>query len=83
LVYGLIWVSAPTFVTLSGAPAATPLVRLLSLIIVVDGIVAVRAAALGRRFEQDRLIKANIIGMLANAAVAVPLGLAGRLSRVS
>jgi O-antigen/teichoic acid export membrane protein len=77
LVYGLIWVSAPTFATLSGAPAATPLVRLVGLIVVVDGIVAVRVAALGRRFEQDRLIKANIIGTLANAAVSLALAFAG------
>ena len=76
-VYGVLWFSAPAFATLSGAPEATPVVRLLTLVIVVDGITAVRAAALLRRFEQDRLTKANMIGMLANAAVALPLGFAG------
>jgi len=77
LVYGLLWVSAPAFARLAGAPEATPVVRLLTLVIVVDGIAAVRAAALVRRFEQDRLIKANMIGMVVNAAVVLPLGFAG------
>ena len=77
LVYGVLWFSAPAFATLSGAPEAAPVVRLLTLVIVVDGITAVRAAALMRRFEQDRLTKANMVGMLANAAVALPLAFAG------
>jgi O-antigen/teichoic acid export membrane protein len=76
-VYGVLWLSAPAIATLSGVPEATPLVRLLTLVIVVDGITAVRAAALLRRFEQDRLTKANIIGMLANVAVALPLAVTG------
>ena len=76
-VYGVIWLSAPTIAALSNAPEATPVIRLLTLVIVVDGITAVRAAALMRRFEQDRLQKAIMIGMVANAAVALPLGFAG------
>jgi O-antigen/teichoic acid export membrane protein len=75
-VYALIWVFARPFATLSGAPDAAPVVRLLCLIIVFDGVSAVRTAALLRRFEQDRLTHANVIGMLANAAVAIPLGFA-------
>ena len=77
LVYGVLWVGAPAFAKLAGAPEAAPVVRLLTLIIVVDGITAVRSAALMRRFQQDRLTKANMVGMLANAAVALPLAFAG------
>jgi O-antigen/teichoic acid export membrane protein len=76
-VYAVLWWTAPAISTLSGVPQATPLVRLLTLVIVVDGITAVRAAALMRRFEQDRLTKANMIGMLANVVVALPMALAG------
>jgi PST family polysaccharide transporter len=75
--YGMLWLTAPAIATLSGAPQATPLVRLLTLVIVVDGITAVRAAALLRRFEQDRLARANVIGMVANVVVALPLAAAG------
>lgn len=76
-VYGAIWFAAPTFATLTNAPDATPIVRLLTLVIVVDGVTAMRSAALNRRFEQDRLAKANVIGMVANGAIALPLGFAG------
>jgi O-antigen/teichoic acid export membrane protein len=76
-VYGVLWFTAPAIATLSGTPEATPIIRLLTLVIVVDGVTAVRAAALLRRFEQDRLTKATMIGMLANVAVALPLGFAG------
>ncbi|MFD4183422.1 lipopolysaccharide biosynthesis protein [Rhodococcus sp. NPDC058514] len=77
LVYGVLWLFAPAFATLAGSPDAAPVVRLLTVIIIVDGITAVRSAALLRRFEQDRLAKAIIVGMLANAAVALPLAFAG------
>ncbi|MDH6196240.1 O-antigen/teichoic acid export membrane protein [Mycobacterium frederiksbergense] len=77
VVYGVLWLSAPAISTLSKAPDATPVVRLLALVIIVDGITAVRAAALLRRFEQDRLTKANIVGMLVNVAVALPLAFSG------
>jgi PST family polysaccharide transporter len=77
VLYGVLWLTAPAIATLSGAPEATPLVRLLTLVIVVDGITAVRASALLRRFEQDRLTKANVVGMLANVVVALPLAAAG------
>lgn len=76
-VYGILWLMAPAFAKLSGVPEAAPVVRLLTLVIIVDGITAVRSATLMRRFEQDRLMKANAIGLLANAAVAPPLALAG------
>lgn len=77
LVYAMIWLGAPAFATLSGIPEATPVVRLLCLAIVIDGIAAVRAAALNRRFEQNRQAKASVIGMVAYASVALPLGFAG------
>jgi PST family polysaccharide transporter len=75
--YGVIWLGAPAFAQLSGVPEATPVVRLLCLTIVIDGITAVRSAALMRRFAQDRLTIANMVGMLANAAVALPMAFAG------
>ena len=76
-VYAVFWFGAPAFASLSGVPEAVPVVRLLTLVIVVDGIAAVRSAALLRRFEQDKLIKANVAGMVANAAVALPMGFSG------
>jgi O-antigen/teichoic acid export membrane protein len=77
LVYAALWACAPGFAKLAGAPEAAPVVRLLTLIIVVDGITAVQSAALLRRFQQDKLTKANMMGVLVNAAVALPMGFAG------
>lgn len=76
-VYGVLWVSAPAFATLSGTPEAAPVVRLITLFVVVDGVMAMRGAALVRRFEQDQLTKANMVGTVVNAAIALPLGFAG------
>lgn len=77
LVYGVFWILAPSFAMLAGTPASAPVVRLLTLIIIVDGITSMRSAALMRRFEQDKLTKATIVGMFANAVVALPLAFAG------
>ncbi|GIH69063.1 oligosaccharide flippase family protein [Sphaerimonospora thailandensis] len=76
-VYGIFWVIAPAFARLAGNEAATPVVRLLTVIILVDGLTAVRSGALLRRFEQDKLTKANMVGFVANAALAIPLAAAG------
>jgi PST family polysaccharide transporter len=76
-VYGIFWVVAPAFAELSGSADATPVVRLLTAIILVDGITAVRSAALLRRFEQDKLTKANMAGFVANAALAITLAANG------
>ncbi|TQS27780.1 oligosaccharide flippase family protein [Microbispora sp. KK1-11] len=76
-VYGIFWVGAPYFSTLAGSEQATGVVRLLTAVILVDGITAVRAGALMRHFEQDKLTKANLAGVLANAAIAVSLATMG------
>ncbi|GAA2867165.1 hypothetical protein GCM10010517_26700 [Streptosporangium fragile] len=80
--YGIFWVVAPHFAELAGSAEATPVVRLLTAVILIDGVTAVRAAALMRGFEHDKLAGANIAGSLVNVAVAVPLaaGGAGALS---
>lgn len=77
LAYAAIWLCAPSFATLAGVPDAAPVVRLLSLIIVIDGITGVQSAALMRRFQQDKLTKANMIGWVANTAVTLPMAFGG------
>lgn len=76
-IYGGFWLIAPAFSRLSGDPAATPVVRVLTLIIVVDGITAIRSSALMRRFQQDRLTVANLAGVLVFAATAIVLASQG------
>ncbi|TMM43851.1 MAG: lipopolysaccharide biosynthesis protein [Actinobacteria bacterium] len=76
-IYVVFWVAAPTFATASGNSAAAPVVRLLTLIIVIDGITAVRSGALMRHFEQGRLVLANSAGLVVNAVVAITLAATG------
>lgn len=77
LIYGLFWVAAPAFAGLAGSPEAAPLVRLLTTVILIDGLTAVRAASLLRSFRQDQITVANLAGLLVNATVAISLALNG------
>jgi O-antigen/teichoic acid export membrane protein len=75
--YAGIWLAAPAFTELAGDPAAATPVRVLCLIILIDGVTAVRAAALMRRFQQDKLTAANSAGFAASAITSVSLALLG------
>src|SRR3954463_6794371 len=76
-IYGVFYLAAPLFASAAGNAEATPVVRLLALIIVIDGVTAVRSGALMRNFHQGRLIVANSVGLLANAAIAISLAVGG------
>jgi PST family polysaccharide transporter len=76
-IYGLFYLSAPAFAAAAGNASATPVVRILALIIVIDGVTAVRSGALMRHFQQGRLVTANAVGLVANAAVAISLAVGG------
>jgi O-antigen/teichoic acid export membrane protein len=76
-VYSLFWVLAPAFASLAGSPQAAPVVRLLTMVILVDGVTAVRAGSLLRTFKQHRITIANFSGLLVTAAVAISLAAHG------
>jgi PST family polysaccharide transporter len=76
-VYGIFWFLAPSFADLAGSPDATPVVRLLTAVILVDGVTAVRSAALMRRFEQDKITMANMVGFVFNGTIAITLAANG------
>ena len=75
--YALFWVGAPILAGAAGSPDATPLVRLMTLAIVIDGITAVSVGMIQRRFQQDKLMKAIAAGFVANAIVCLSLAVAG------
>jgi PST family polysaccharide transporter len=77
VIYGLFWAVAPAFASLAGSREAAPVVRLLTMVILVDGVTAVRAGSLLRTFQQHRITIANLLGLLANAAVAISLAAHG------
>jgi len=76
-VYALFWFTAPLLAALANAPAAVVPIRLLIVIIIIDGITSVRAGALLRRFEQDKVAKANLVGFVVNAILAISLAVMG------
>lgn len=75
--YALFWVGAPFIADVAGSPEAAPLVRLLTLTIVLDGVTAVSVGVLQRGFRQDVLTKAIAIGFLFSAVISVTLAARG------
>jgi PST family polysaccharide transporter len=77
VLYAIFWVAAPAFAGLAGDPAAAPVVRLLTAVILIEGVTAVRSGTLMREFRQDRLILANMVGLVVNATVAITMAAGG------
>lgn len=77
IVYGFFWFAAPTISSVAHTPEATNVIRLLTAVILIDGATAVRSAALMRTFRQDKLIRANLVGLVVNAIVAIGLAVMG------
>lgn len=75
--YALFWFAAPFLAELAGSPEATTVVRLLTAVIIIDGITAVRVATLQRTFRHDRLTLAIMAGFAANATLAITLAASG------
>jgi PST family polysaccharide transporter len=75
--YVLFWVAAPELSQLAGSPEATPLVRLLTATILIDGITAVRVGVIQRGFQQDKLTQAIAAGFVVNATTAITLAANG------
>ncbi|GAA0437802.1 hypothetical protein Acor_80170 [Acrocarpospora corrugata] len=75
--YGAFWVGAPYFAAAAGSPEAAPVVRLLTAVILVEAITAVRVGVLLRRFQQDKSSMAILAGFLVNAALSVTLAARG------
>jgi PST family polysaccharide transporter len=77
VIYVLFFVCAPAFAGLAGNPEAAPIVRVLTMVMLVDGVTAVRAGYLLRTFQQHRITTGNLLGLIANAAVAISLAASG------
>jgi PST family polysaccharide transporter len=77
VIYAGFWVATPSLASFAGSPAATPVIRLLTTVMLVDGVTAVRVGSLLRRFQQHTITFANVFGLIANAAVAIPLAVFG------
>ncbi|MFF4624930.1 oligosaccharide flippase family protein [Nonomuraea jabiensis] len=75
--YGIFWAGAPYFSALAGSAEATSVVRILTAVILVEAVTAVRSAALLRWFRTGKNAKAVLAGFLVNAPVAIILAVNG------
>jgi O-antigen/teichoic acid export membrane protein len=76
-IYGLVFAAAPVIADAASTPDATWVIRTLGAVILVDGITAVRAGAIMRRFQQDKLTIANVIGFVVQAPLSIILAVSG------
>jgi O-antigen/teichoic acid export membrane protein len=68
---------APWFAAAMGDPGAAPLVQLLSICVLVNGVVATPAALMQRLFRQDQRMVADQVNVWVGAVVSVVLALEG------
>ncbi len=71
------WVAAEPFARAMGDPAAVPVVRLLLLSVVVNGVVATPAALLQREFRQGTRMIIDQVNVWSGAIVSIVLALVG------
>lgn len=69
--------AAPAFARALGTPEATNLVRVVAVVILIDGITGAHLAVLVRTFRNDRLALAELAGFLVGTPVTVGLAIAG------
>jgi lipopolysaccharide exporter len=59
-----VWIAAPALATVLGSTDATPVIRVLSLSLILSGLSAVPMAALQRRFLQSRQFVADFVSFV-------------------
>lgn len=77
VVFVVAFVAAPWFSAAMGAPQATDVVRLLSINVVIDGIVATPAALLQREFRAERRMVIDQVNSWLGAFVSIGTAIAG------
>ncbi|MBC2931419.1 oligosaccharide flippase family protein [Nocardioides sp. zg-1228] len=73
----LVSLSAPRLADMFGAPAAVEEIRVMSLVLVVGGVIAVPTALLAREFQQGRLFAATVAGFVPSSILLVVLATQG------
>lgn len=71
------YLGAPAFSAAMGAPAATPVVRVLGLSVLVSGLAAAPVAMLQRTFRQDRKMIADQVASWTSALTSIALAVHG------
>jgi O-antigen/teichoic acid export membrane protein len=75
--YAVAFVGAPHLAALMSSDAATSMLRVLALTLVIDGVVAIPQALLYRSFRQAEMAAAEALGMVVFIVVAIGLAAVG------
>ncbi|MFG1660130.1 lipopolysaccharide biosynthesis protein [Micromonospora chersina] len=77
LVYVGCFLGAPAFASAMGEPGATPVVRLLAVSVILDGLLATPAAMLQRKFRQDRKTVVDQVTHWTGSLTSIALAISG------
>ncbi|MBB5786226.1 oligosaccharide flippase family protein [Jiangella mangrovi] len=75
--YALVYAGAPAYAAYMNAPDATAMLRVLALVLVLDGVTAVPSAILIREFQQPRLARAELVTLPIGVGVTLAFAFAG------
>lgn len=77
LVYVGCFLGAPAFAAAMGEPDATPVVRLLAVSVIIDGLLATPVAMLQRNFRQDRKTVVDQVTHWSGSLTSIALAISG------
>ena len=75
--YAVMFIAAPTFARALSVPEATSMLRVVALVVVIDGAAGVSQAMLVRSFDQAKLLVAGATGTAVYLVAAIVLATAG------
>lgn len=77
ILYALAWFAAPAFCEVMGSPAAVPVLRVLCLAVILDGIATVPSAILDRHFQQLQRFACDLAAFVTMAGLTITLAATG------
>ncbi|MDX6393745.1 MAG: hypothetical protein QOJ73_4808, partial [Streptosporangiaceae bacterium] len=78
VIYAAVFVTAPYLARLLGSPAATIMVRVMCVSVIIDGFAAVPLALLDREFAQGRRMAVDALNFVVSTGVTLWLAFAGK-----
>jgi O-antigen/teichoic acid export membrane protein len=77
LIYAALYVAAPQVAGMLGSPAATDMLRVICLCVIIDGLVCVPLALLNREFLQQRRMLVDSLNFVVSTGVTLWLAFSG------
>ena len=78
VIYGVLYLTAPDIARLLGSPAATTVVRVICVCVIIDGFAGVPVALLDRDFAQGRRMLVDLANFVVSTGVTLWLAFSGK-----